>query len=135
MRGVAGAGEVFAGWRGGLASDSATLSFTMQTNLSLVANFVTNPFPAVRGIYSGLVANTNTVTPDNSGYFALAVTRSGYFSGRLHSAGQRNGFSGRFNLSGDASIRVRRGLTLPLALGLHVDLTNVSDSVSGSLSD
>ena len=107
----------------------------MQTNLALVANFVTNPFPAVRGTYSGLVANTNGVTPANSGYFALAITRSGYFSGHLRSAGQRNGFSGRLNLGGDATIRVRRGLSAPLALGLHVDLTNVSDSVCGSLSD
>ena len=135
VRAVPGPGQVFAGWSGGLASDSATLNFTMQTNLTLVANFVTNPFPAVRGTYSGLVANTGSVTPDNSGYFALAVTRSGFFSGNLRSAGQRNGFSGRFNLGGDATVRVRRGLAAPLALALHVDLTNVSDSVSGSLSD
>jgi len=107
----------------------------MRTNLALVANFVTNPFPAVSGIYSGLVANTNSITPDNSGYFALAVTRSGLFSGQLRCAGQRNGFSGRFNLGGDAAIRVRRGLTAPLTLAVHVDLTNGSDNVSGSLSD
>jgi len=135
IRAVPGVGQVFAGWSGGLASDSTTLSFTMQTNLALVANFVTNPFPAVRGAYSGLVANTSSVTPDNSGCFALAITRSGFFSGSLRSAGQRNGFSGRFNLGGDATIRVRRGLSAPLALGLHVDLTNVTDNVSGSLSD
>ncbi len=135
IRAIPCPGQVFAGWLGGLASDSPTLTFTMQTNLALVANFVTNPFPVVRGFYSGLVTNASSVTPDNSGYFALAITRSGYFSGRLDSAGQRSGFSGRFNLSGDASINVRRGLTAPLSLGLHVDLANVTDNVSGSLSD
>src|SRR5439155_4288624 len=59
IRAVPGPGQVFAGWNGGLSSDSATLSFTMQTNLALAANFVTNPFPAVHGTYSGLVANAS----------------------------------------------------------------------------
>ena len=135
LRAVPGLGQVFAGWSGGMISDSSTLVFAMQTNLSLVANFVTNPFPPVRGIYCGLVANTNAVTPDNSGYFALAVTRAGFFSGQLRSGGRRNAFSGKLNLNGDGAITIHRGALAPLVLGLHVNLTNISDSVSGTLSD
>jgi hypothetical protein len=107
----------------------------MQTNLTLVANFVTNPFPAVRGVYAGLMANTNGVTPDNSGYFTLAVGGLGAFSGHLVAGGKRYGFSSRFNLGGDATISVRRGLASPLALSLHVDLTNRSDQAVGAVSD
>jgi len=135
MRAIPGPGQLFANWSGGVTSQSPTLSFTMQTNLMLVANFVTNPFPAVRGVYAGLMANTNGVTPDNSGYFALAVGSSGAFSGRVLAAGRRYGFSSRFNLDGEATISVRRGLASPLALTVHLDLTNGSDQISGIVSD
>lgn len=135
VRAVPGPGQLFAGWSGGVSSQSPSLSFTMETNLLLVANFVQNPFPAVRGAYAGLLANTNGVTPENSGYFSLAVANPGSFSGHLLTAGKRYGFSGRFNLAGDASVSIRRGLATSLALALHVDLTNGSDQVAGALSD
>ena len=135
IRAVPGPGQLFAGWSGGITSQPPALTFTMQTNLMLVANFVPNPFPAVRGAYAGLMSNTNGVTPENSGYFALTVTPSGSFSGHLLAAGKRYGFRGRFNLAGDATVGVRRGLAAPLALTLHVDLTNGSDQVAGALSD
>jgi hypothetical protein len=135
IRAVPGPGQLFSSWSGGVVSQSATLSFTMQTNLVLVANFVTNPFPAVRGVYAGLMANARGVTPDNSGYFSLAVGSSGAFSGHLVAAGRRYGFSSRLNLGGDATISVRRGPTSTLALMLHVDLTNGSDQVVGAVSD
>src|SRR5262249_61358565 len=80
---IPGAGQVFAGWGGvtGVASNP-TLSFVMQSNMTLVASFVTNPFPPVKGNYAGLVANTNNVTPNNSGSFTVTVTASGAFTGR-----------------------------------------------------
>lgn len=135
IRAVPGYGQLFAGWSGGINSDSPLLAFTMQTNLSLVANFVPNPFPAVHGMYGGLMVNTNGVTPGNSGSFALAVGRSGLFSGRVMTAGNRSGFTGRFNLAGESLTTVRRGLAPPLTLALHLDLTNGTDRVTGSVSD
>jgi subtilisin family serine protease len=135
IRAVPGPGQLFSSWSGGVITQSATLSFTMQTNLVLAANFVTNPFPAVRGVYAGLMANARGVTPDNSGYFSLAVGSSGAFSGHLVAAGRRYGFSSRLSLDGDATISVRRGLASTLALTFHVDLTNGSDQVVGAVSD
>jgi len=107
----------------------------MQSNLTLVANFVPNPFPAVRGHYAGLIANTNGITPDNSGYFALSVTRLGAFSGSMLVAGKRHGFTGKLDLAGNAKVDVRRGLDIPLGLALHVDLKLGSNRATGRLSD
>ena len=135
LHAVPGPGQVFAGWTGAIASPAATLTFQMQSNLALTANFVPNPFPAVRGSYAGLMLNSNGVTSDNSGYLSFRVTSSGYLSGHLSSAGQRFGFSGRLNLSGDSTVTVRRGLSAPLALALHVNLTNGSSQATGSLTD
>jgi hypothetical protein len=81
------------------------------------------------------MVNTNAVMPANSGYFTLAVTTSGLFSGRLLCAGQGYGFSGKLNLSGDAKLSIPRGPAAPLALALHVDLANGSDVVAGSVTD
>ena len=107
----------------------------MQTNLTLIANFVPNPFPGVRGSYVGLMANTNNVSPNSAGFFAVAVTRSWRFTGRLLLAGQRYGFSGRFDLDGGATVSVRRGLSAPFALKWHLDLVRATDQVTGSVSD
>src|SRR5439155_516857 len=53
LRAIPARGQVFAGWTGlpSIASNS-TLNFAMQSNLTLVAAFVTNPFPRVKGSYA-----------------------------------------------------------------------------------
>jgi len=135
VQAVANPGQLFADWSGDVAAGTSSLVFTMQTNLTIVANFVPNPFPAIRGNYVGLMANTNNVTPESVGYVALAVTGSGRFTGRLLSAGHRYGLAGQLNLAGDAMVSVRRGTNAPLALGVHVDLTNSTDQVIGAVSD
>ena len=133
LKAKAGAGQVFAGWSGA-ASQSPALAFIMQPNLVLTANFVPSPFPAVKGNYAGLAANTNAVTPESSGYFGLTVTPSGAFSGRLLLGGSHYGFSGQFDLTGNAIVTVNRGKILsPLGLTLHIDLTSGTDQVNGSL--
>lgn len=128
-------GQAFAGWSG-VNSQSRALSFVMRSNLVLTANFVPSPFPPVSGAYAGLAANTNAVTPDNSGYFALTVTPSGAFSGKLLLGGGRYGFHGQFDLSGNAAVTVNRGTVLtPLEFALQIDLSNGTDQVTGSVTD
>jgi hypothetical protein len=135
LRARPGAGQAFAGWSGA-ASQSPTLTFVMQPNLALTANFVPSPFPPVTGNYAGLTADTNAVTPESSGYFGLTVTPSGVFSGKLLLGGGRYGFHGQFDLSGNATMAVSRGRILsPLKMALHIDLSNGTDQVTGSLTD
>ena len=134
IRAVPGPDQLFAGWDGA-PSPGPLLTFVMKSNLNLTAYFVATPFPVVKGAYAGLVANTNGVTPGNSGYFTLAVTRMGRFSGRLYSGGHGYSFLGQFDLGGDATASVRRNSLSPLTLRLHVDLLDGTDVVSGSVTD
>jgi uncharacterized repeat protein (TIGR02543 family) len=134
MRAVPGPGQVFAGWTGA-ASQSQVLTFVMQSNLTFIANFVTNPFPVVSGNYAGLLANTNDVTPDSSGYFNLTVSASGAYSAGMIVAGQRRSWSGKLSLAGDATATIPRGSLGPLAVTMHVDMTNRTDQVAGSVTD
>ena len=136
LRAVPGRGQIFAGWTGTLSPpNSPSLTFTMQSNLTFVANFVPSPFPPVAGSYAGLIANTNGVTSDSSGYFTLTVSPMGVFSCRLLLGGGCYGFSGQFNLAGDALATVRRGTLGPLSVSLHLDLTNGTDQASGGVTD
>ena len=48
-------GNLFSSWSGDLTSAASRLTFLMQSNLTLQANFVTNPFIAVHGAYAGFV--------------------------------------------------------------------------------
>jgi hypothetical protein len=107
------------------------LNFVMQSNLTLMANFIPNPFLPVKGTYTGLLANTNGVMPNNSGSFAITTTKSGLFTGRLIIGGARFGFRGQLDLDGNANVSIRRRTLPPLALTLHVDLTNGTDEASG----
>lgn len=134
VRAVPGPSQAFAGWNGS-ESENATLTFTMSPGLKLVANFVPSPFPAVKGSYSGLLANTNGVMPDSSGSFSLMLTSGGMFSGKLAVGGTRSGFRGQFDLNGNATVTVNRPKATALNLKLHVDLTNGSDQISGYLTD
>ena len=71
---------VFANWSSGTNTNSlsplpnsASLSFLMSSNLILQANFVTNPFTAVAGVYNGLFSPTNGVSEESSGFFTATL--------------------------------------------------------------
>jgi subtilisin family serine protease len=85
--------------------------------------------------YAGLVIDTNGVAPASSGYFTLATTAAGTFTGKMLIGGTHLGFRGRFDSNGVASVTVKRGKNIPLTLVLHADFTEETDSVTGSVTD
>ena len=115
-------GNIFSNWNVGLTSSVARLSFLMQSNLILQANFVTNPFLALKGAFTGLFRETNTAHHQSSGSFTLKVTDKGSYSGRLLLAGRSHSFSGRFDLDGRATNSIVRGTNTGLNLEMVLDL-------------
>jgi hypothetical protein len=127
-------GFVFQSWEGpGLAStNNAALSFVIVSNgMTLVANFVTNPFPAVAGTYKGLFLEPSNVQPDSSGTFALQLGQSGSFSGKLGMNGTSYPFNGKFNLTGASTVPVLRHALPPTVLGLQLDRAVESGKLGG----
>ncbi len=137
MKAIPAAGQIFAGWEGvALANPLNTkLVFQMQPGLTLVAQFIPNPFLPAQGNYFGLVANPNSVTPESSGKLTLSVAALGAFSGKLSVGGTAYALRGALNRNGYATVILPRGTNSPLRLSLHVALASGADEVSGLLSD
>jgi hypothetical protein len=86
---AAGHNWLFSNWvaSGGenFISNNPVLSFKMQSNLVLSANFVTNPFLAVAGSYNGLFYQDSGVTQDSSGFISVTIASNsaGAYSAKL----------------------------------------------------
>ena len=132
------AGSAFVGWTGGITSSTPRLTFVMQSNLVLQANFVLNPFLTGNGVYNGLFntsADTNGLQPCSSGFFTFKLSLAGKYSGSLQLAGRKRPFTGQFNLDGRATNAVKRAGTNDLTLELALDTGSDSGRVTGRLVD
>jgi hypothetical protein len=124
---VAGTGQVFSNWVGGVTSSSKALSFLMQPNLVLQANFVPDPYIALKGNYNGLFYPmagsymTTNATGTNTGFIKLSLlSDQGGFSGSLQLGGATLPFSGQFNVQLQSQVSVARWGKTPLALSLQL---------------
>jgi hypothetical protein len=135
MRATPGPDQLFTGWSGSTNSTNATLAFTLQDDMNLVANFIPDPFVPVRGNYVGLVMPTSSApTHQNSGSFTLTVDKRNSYSARFVIGGRTYVGSGKFNIDGHADLRVQSGRTV-LTGSVQLDLNGGSDMVTGTITD
>jgi hypothetical protein len=118
-------GYLFLDWTGDLAGTNARLTFLMQPDLSLQANFLVNPFLPAQGTYAGLFHPTNApLSLTNSGGMSLTLTETGAFSGQLQFPGGPVTFAGQFGLDQRASVSVPASSLPALVLQLELVGTN-----------
>ena len=145
----AASGMSFAGWSvTGFNPYSAytnPLTFTMSEDVSLVANFVPNPFSAaLRGDYSGLLRPVAGVAADNAnhGFISINVGNAGAFSARLQLEGETFSAAGTFGPDGIArfgneayaSAALPRSGRPSLRLSLKINVaSSASRTITGSL--
>ncbi len=134
-RAMPGTRFVFTNWSGGVSATNATLAFFMQSNLVIQANFITNPFLAVRGIYNGLFLPTNAVASDNAGFINVILTGAGGYTGTLKVDGIAYSLSGSFSLDGISRLSVPRFGKSTLQLSLQLNLGAPNDSLQGAVGD
>jgi uncharacterized repeat protein (TIGR02543 family) len=125
------AGQIFAGWTGDTNSAAATLTFKMQTNLTLYANFIPNPFVPMAGVYHGLIYDTNGVAQESSGFITANVSTAGKLSAKLQVAGKSYSSSGPLAADGSYSnaIPVKGGIPLTLWLQFAADGSLLSGGI------
>ncbi len=86
------------------------------------------------GRYNGLAIQTNAPSHASSGSIKLLVSKNGPFAASLSLGGVRSVFKGQFDASGNATNLVTRIGLNSLRVILHLDLTEGTDQIRGSIS-
>jgi hypothetical protein len=135
-------GNLFVSWEGGTSQPFAVLStapaytFTFETNLVLVATFVTNPFVAVSGTYNGLFITTEGATEATAGMLSgLTISTKGSYSGKLLINNSSFSISGSFDTSGNASNNIARKAAAggPLTLLMTLSTDGITSVINGTV--
>jgi hypothetical protein len=134
--------NLFANWSAGTNGGALTnypggtnLTFLMSSNLVLQANFATNPFGGLAGVYNGLFYPASGVTEASSGFLTATVTGQGAYSAKLLLAGGSNVFSGTFDVAGVAQTNLARAGQSGLSVALTLDLNPADARLSGVVSN
>ena len=91
-------------------------------------------FAAVAGVYRGLV-QSNSPSQQTSGVISITAGTTGAFSAKLTMGGASYSFKGGFNNNGDGTSVILRAGATSLTVMLHIDLTNGTDQITGTVSD
>ena len=128
-------GYLFSGWSGSVSSSSATISFTMQSNTVLQANFVANPYTTATATYNGLFNEADEVRLHSSGAFNLFMDGNGNFSAWVQIGYSRYQFAGAFGLNLRATNVVARWDGTPLTVELLIGSGATAGQISGRVTD
>lgn len=114
-------------------SGNLNYRFLMETGMTLIAQFETNLFPNVKGVYQGLFVSTNLVEQRSSGFLTLSVTDVGSYSGKLLVNGGAIPISGGFNIQGSATEFLFNQPGLPgfTRFNMSIDLLTPNNQLRG----
>jgi hypothetical protein len=121
-------------------SNGTKLNFIMESNTAITANFFTNRFIGMAGIYNGLFTSSQigTNTEETSGMISgLTLDTGGGYSATVLLGGSAKGISGGFTPEGNASNSVVITNGVPdgtVTVQLICDGTNVPRSIHGFVS-
>jgi uncharacterized repeat protein (TIGR03803 family) len=117
-------------------SNSPTLRFIMETNLTITANFGTNLFIGAAGKYNGLFYGNN-VTEQTAGMLKnLVIGTTGAYSASLLLGGASYVVSGSaFNTSLQSSATVKRAAAKGGPVVIEMTLDGINGSITGSVSN
>ncbi|NOS69733.1 MAG: hypothetical protein HOP33_07370 [Verrucomicrobia bacterium] len=128
--------NLFAGWSGSVSSFNPVLNFLMQSNLTLQANFITNPFVGLKGKFYGLFSETNDVrNHDRSGNFTLTLAEAGTYSASLQLGSKKLPAKGAFDWLGQSVLKLKPSLTETVTVALQLDVTNLNAWITGTVSN
>lgn len=128
------AGFVFSNWTGAVSSNGPKLSFMMVSNLSIVANFVPNPFLKVKGAYNGLIWVRGCATNESTGFFTFTLTDRGTYTASVLLGGKKYPAAGTLDLEGFGTNRLSLTKTSSVQVVWSVELHG-SNTISGTVSN
>jgi hypothetical protein len=127
-------GWMFSNWTGSQAAALPVLTFLMETNTAVQANFIRSSFQPFAGTYAGLFCDTNNLAPGSSGLMTVSIANSGAFTARIRSGANVISYAGQFTASGLCSNSIPRKNQPPLAVELQLAPAG-DDLLTGRLND
>lgn len=119
------AGHLFSNWLGGATSTVPVLTFTMQSNLVLIVNFVPSPFVGANGVYNGLFYDTAAPSHHTAGAISVTLDEVGGVRGSVRRGTKTRKFKSAFAVDRTATITLPATATdAALTLALEVDVVN-----------
>lgn len=132
---LAGTGQAFSNWTGGLTATGTTVNIVMTESLTVTANFVPIPFIPWAGAYNGLFhEDVGGVRHGASGFVNLVLRTDGNFTASLVQGTKKYPFKGKFDLEGHFAGPVPRAGTNPVQVTLALDLHG-AERVNGRVTD
>lgn len=120
-----------------LQTNNPNLSFTMRSNMTVQANYITNPLVKYHGTYDGLFYESSGIRHESSGFMSLKVTPKFGVTGRVYINGDTISFSGKLNIDGTYNQWISRvnygkpGLWVNAAL----DLAGGTETFAGTVAE
>lgn len=124
----------FVSWTDAFAnviSNTATLNYTVTGDATITANFAPNPLQKARGIYNGLILDTNNINANTSGSFTLMVTRPNTYVLKLIVGGIAGTATGKLDNNGAADFSTRG--RNPITGHIQVDTSGTTHQVIGDV--
>ncbi len=132
---VPASGYVFSSWSGSVVSTSSTLTFIMQSNTVIQANFVGDPYLAAAGTYNGLFNETDEVRLESAGTFSVYVDNQGHYSAWVQMGYVRYPFSGALSQELRATNTIARWEQSSLVVELEVGRGATAGQIFGRITD
>ncbi|MCO5052448.1 MAG: Ig-like domain-containing protein [Verrucomicrobiae bacterium] len=132
---IPASGYVFSSWSGSVVSTSPTLTFIMQSNTVIQANFVGDPYLAAAGTYNGLFNETDEVRLESAGTFSVYVDNQGHYSAWVQMGYVRYPFSGALSQELRATNTIARWEQSSLVVELEVGRGATAGQIFGRITD
>jgi hypothetical protein len=132
---IPAAGHKFTGWKGSLHSSRRVLTFVLDSDLTLEADFDPGSVQPDNYTYNGLFYESDDVRQNSSGCFTVRTTTRSAYTGRLKLNGKQWPFSGSFAADGQATSMITRHTDTALTLTFHIGAGDQSDQIFGTLTD
>jgi hypothetical protein len=126
-------GSIFTGWTGSIVSANPLITFVVQADMSLQANFEPSPFVPVEGAHFGVITTGSGAAPN--GLIRVALLIGGGFTGHVTIGVAGYSFSGVLDPSGAATVTIPVPGQSPMILTLQADLTGGTGDITGTLTE
>jgi hypothetical protein len=127
----------FDNWAGSsgqlLFTNGRTLTFIMESNTSLTANFTSNIFVRMAGTYNGLFSSDALgVTEETAGMIGnFTLGRAGGYSAKVYLGGAAPSIAGTFSHDGYATNRITNALDKVVTVELFVNADSSPRAITG----